>query len=157
MVYTCWVCKWRGDKEPKRSFHKFPSCENERKKWKHILGINVVLGARTTICSLHFTEDCFHYGVHGRRLLKEGSFPSLYLPTPAVAFVLEERTGPLTNESECSTKNIAIKRKWHAGIDIKPGICEAALEILTEKHVKANNTGKKLVLEIPAQCRTGIF
>ncbi|XP_018373118.1 PREDICTED: THAP domain-containing protein 1-like [Trachymyrmex cornetzi] len=109
-VYTCWVCKWRGDKEPKRSFHNFPSCENERKKWKHILGINIVLGARTTICSLHFTEDCFHYGVHGRRLLKEGSFPSLYLPTPAVAFVLEERTGPLTNESECSTKNIAIKR-----------------------------------------------
>ncbi|KYN18373.1 hypothetical protein ALC57_09314 [Trachymyrmex cornetzi] len=53
--------------------------------------------------------------------------------------------------------HLSTVRKWHAGIDIKPGICEAALEILTEKHVKANNTGKKLVLEIPAQCRTGIF
>ncbi|XP_018371877.1 PREDICTED: THAP domain-containing protein 2-like [Trachymyrmex cornetzi] len=111
MVYTCWVCKWRGDKEPKRSFHRFPSNENQRKKWEHILGINnVVLGARTTICSLHFTENCFHYSVDGKRLIKEGSFPSLHLLTPAVVLVQEERTEPLTNELECSTKNIAIKR-----------------------------------------------
>ncbi|KYQ50076.1 THAP domain-containing protein 1 [Trachymyrmex zeteki] len=109
MVYTCWVCKWRGDKEPKRSFHRFPSDENQRKKWEHILGINdVVLGVRTTICSLHFTEDCFHYGVDGRTLLKEDSFPSLHLSTPAV--VSQERTESLTNASECIIKNIAIKR-----------------------------------------------
>ncbi|KYN12118.1 THAP domain-containing protein 9, partial [Trachymyrmex cornetzi] len=41
--------------------------------------------------------------------------------------------------------HLSTVRKWHAGIDIKSGICEAALEILTEKHVKANNTGKKLL------------
>lgn len=43
---------------------------------------NAVLGARATICSLHFEKNCFRYGtVTARTLLKEDSLPSLYLPT----------------------------------------------------------------------------
>lgn len=35
---------------------------------------------RSTVCSIHFTEDCFRYGlVYGMRRLKEGSIPSLFL------------------------------------------------------------------------------
>ncbi|KYN02589.1 THAP domain-containing protein 9, partial [Cyphomyrmex costatus] len=41
--------------------------------------------------------------------------------------------------------HLSTLRKWHAEIDVKPGICQAALEILTEKHVQANKTGKKLL------------
>lgn len=39
-----------------------------------------MLGARATICSLHFEQRCFRYGaVNGKALLKEGSVLSLHL------------------------------------------------------------------------------
>ncbi|KYN03573.1 hypothetical protein ALC62_05700, partial [Cyphomyrmex costatus] len=41
--------------------------------------------------------------------------------------------------------HLSTVRKWHAEIDVKSGICQATLEILTEKLVQANNTGKKLL------------
>lgn len=41
---------------------------------------NVSIGTRTTLCCLHFEEDCFRYGlVYGRKVLKDGSLPTLYL------------------------------------------------------------------------------
>lgn len=42
----------------------------------------------------------------------------------------------------------ATLRKWFNEIDVKPGICQAALNILTEKHVQANSKGKKLLCNI---------
>lgn len=44
--------------------------------------------------------------------------------------------------------HLSTLRKWHAQIDVKPGICQAALDILKAKHVKTNNTGKKLLCSI---------
>ncbi|CAH0728571.1 unnamed protein product, partial [Brenthis ino] len=81
MVYTCFLCKWRSDKHPQRSYHKFPSNNELKQKWLDILGkSNVSVGTRTTLCCLHFKEDCFRYGlVYGRKVLKDGSLPTLYL------------------------------------------------------------------------------
>ncbi|XP_030033898.2 uncharacterized protein LOC115450068 isoform X3 [Manduca sexta] len=81
MVYTCFLCKWRGDKFPRRSYHKFPSNAEMRQKWLDIMGkSNVSIGVRTSLCSIHFDEDCFRYGlVNGRRILKDGSIPTLHL------------------------------------------------------------------------------
>lgn len=39
-------------------------------------------------------------------------------------------------------------RKWHAEIDVKPGTCQAALDILREKHDKVNNIGKQLLCSV---------
>ena len=52
-----------------------------REKWLEIIGKNdLPPGKRTTVCSLHFTEDCFRYGlVYGMRRIKEDAIPSLYL------------------------------------------------------------------------------
>ncbi|XP_045782988.1 uncharacterized protein LOC123879365 [Maniola jurtina] len=84
MVQTCYICKWRADKLPRRSFHKFPYDEAEKQKWLDIIGkSNVSLGKRTSICSIHFDKTCFRYGlVNGRELLRQGSLPTIQLTRP---------------------------------------------------------------------------
>ncbi|XP_023940797.1 THAP domain-containing protein 1 [Bicyclus anynana] len=84
MVQTCYICKWRADKEPRRSFHKFPYDEAEKQKWLDIIGkSHVSLGKRTSVCSIHFDTSCFRYGlVNGRELLRQGSVPTLQLTRP---------------------------------------------------------------------------
>lgn len=81
MVYTCFLCKWRSDKEPRRSFHQFPVKTNERQHWLDIMGqSNAVIGNRASICMVHFEDNCFRYGlIYGRKYLKAGSCPSLHL------------------------------------------------------------------------------
>lgn len=90
MVCMCLVCKYRGDQIPRRSFHRVPPNEEQRKKWLEILGkSNDGVGSRAIICSRHFEESCFRYGlIYGRRLLKEGSLPSLYLERETVGISL---------------------------------------------------------------------
>lgn len=39
-------------------------------------------------------------------------------------------------------------RKWLSKIDVKPGICQAALDMLKEKYVQANNIGKKFLCSL---------
>ncbi|XP_039762563.1 uncharacterized protein LOC120635611 isoform X2 [Pararge aegeria] len=84
MVQTCYICKWRADREPRRSFHKFPFVEAEKQKWLDVIGkSNVSLGKRTSVCSIHFERSCFRYGlVNGRELLRQGSVPTLQLTRP---------------------------------------------------------------------------
>ncbi|XP_044757122.1 THAP domain-containing protein 1-like [Coccinella septempunctata] len=82
MVRSCFLCKWRNDKLPRRSLHRFPLNKNFRQKWLDILGkSNVSIGKHTSLCSIHFEEDCFRYGlICGTKILKDGSLPTLYLP-----------------------------------------------------------------------------
>ncbi|CAH1642038.1 unnamed protein product [Spodoptera littoralis] len=81
MVQYCFICKWRADKEPRRSFHKFPSKESEKQKWLSIIGKSGVnIGKRTSVCSIHFEKCCFRYGlVNNREILKPDCVPSLHL------------------------------------------------------------------------------
>ncbi|XP_046417558.1 THAP domain-containing protein 5 [Neodiprion fabricii] len=103
MVYTCFVCKRRGDRGPRRSFHKFPSNKVQRQQWLDNIGkSDMVVGSRTTICSLHFENSCFRYGlVRGKRLLKECSLPTLYLSTNK-DFWIEEK---IEDDSMTSVKS----------------------------------------------------
>ncbi|RVE43644.1 hypothetical protein evm_011684 [Chilo suppressalis] len=100
MVYTCFVCKWRSDKSPRRSYHKFPSNEELKLKWLDILGkSNVSVGKRTALCSTHFEEHCFRYGlVNGTRILRDGSLPTLNLTT----FYTKKKAKYSTNEIKSS-------------------------------------------------------
>ncbi|CAH0399626.1 unnamed protein product [Chilo suppressalis] len=61
----------------------FPSNEELKLKWLDILGkSNVSVGKRTALCSTHFEEHCFRYGlVNGTRILRDGSLPTLNLTT----------------------------------------------------------------------------
>ncbi|XP_044747566.1 THAP domain-containing protein 2-like isoform X2 [Coccinella septempunctata] len=85
MVNTCFSCKWRNGKFPRRSFHskcnRFPLKQELRQKWLDILGkSNISIGKHTTLCSIHFEEDCFRYGlIYGTRILKDGSLPTRHL------------------------------------------------------------------------------
>ncbi|XP_025829960.1 THAP domain-containing protein 1-like isoform X2 [Agrilus planipennis] len=81
MVQYCFICKWKANKEPRRSFHKFPSGESDKKKWLNIIGKDDVnVGKRASVCSIHFKKSCFRYGlVNNREMLKPKSVPSLYL------------------------------------------------------------------------------
>lgn len=76
----CYVCNRKASKLSNLSFHRFPNDEESKQKWLDIIGKSESISKRSTVCSLHFTEDCFRYGlVYGMRRLKEGSNPSIYL------------------------------------------------------------------------------
>ncbi|XP_008548282.2 uncharacterized protein LOC103571775 isoform X1 [Microplitis demolitor] len=129
MVFTCFVCKWRGDREPRRSFHKFPADINERQKWLDIIGSNKSVGKRTSLCSIHFENNCFRYGsVVGRKILNTGSLPSLYLTkTPDL---------PLQDKVDDKTPDIEPDYLY---ILEEPQIYEHIDEVAVKRCVEVNN------------------
>ncbi|XP_050672007.1 glutamic acid-rich protein-like isoform X4 [Leptidea sinapis] len=134
MVNRCFLCKWRTDKYPQRSFHKFPSNNELRQKWLDILGkSNVDIGRRTSLCNLHFEDDCFRIGlVYGRRVLKKGSLPTLHL-------IKSETSNPNSLELQHPITNTVQTKDRTSDLHTDSNLVEVPIEICLPERSPGNS------------------
>ncbi|XP_034838741.1 THAP domain-containing protein 1-like [Maniola hyperantus] len=164
MVQTCYICKWRADKLPRRSFHKFPYDEAEKQKWLDIIGKgDVSLGKRTSICSIHFDQTCFRYGlVNGRELLRQGSLPTIQLSRPPEVDPYEELYNMHQVDVDIKIESHSPDDAWVEGIGANvqadshvPAPDQGALDSIhqkmkTEKDEAFDNSScKSIIIEVP--------
>ncbi|XP_078482097.1 protein MBD-R2-like isoform X2 [Ciona intestinalis] len=83
--YHCCVPICTGDSRynTSLSFHRMPKDEQMRKQWvvkiRRDVGPNFKITSKTRVCSKHFKEEDFRPPDNsGRRLLKEGTLPSVF-------------------------------------------------------------------------------
>ncbi|XP_005162657.1 uncharacterized protein si:ch211-69l10.4 [Danio rerio] len=75
-------CSSNKRRQPYLSFHAFPSCKYDRKKWVHVirrdesLTFNILRGS-TYVCSRHFIEADYTAAT-GRKRLRKGAVPSRF-------------------------------------------------------------------------------
>ncbi|KAF6376877.1 THAP domain containing 1 [Rhinolophus ferrumequinum] len=95
MVQSCsaYGCKNRYDKDKPVSFHKFPLTRPSLcKKWEAaVRRKNFKPTKYSSICSEHFTPDCFKRECNNK-LLKENAVPTIFLCTEPHDKVIKGRS-----------------------------------------------------------------